>query len=78
MGSPLYVAPEIIFDNYDYRCDIWSAGVIMFILLTGKPPFQDLVNKKGIFDRILSGRYDSETLHKSNASLAAIDLIEKI
>ena len=78
VGSPLYVAPEIIFDNYDYRCDIWSAGVIMFILLTGKPPFQDLVNKKGIFDRILSGRYDSETLHKSNASLAAIDLIEKI
>jgi serine/threonine protein kinase len=38
-GSPLYMAPEVIKRNYDYRCDIWSVGVIFFILLTGQPPF---------------------------------------
>ena len=40
LGSPLYMAPEVInSDNYDSKVDIWSLGVIMYILLTGKVPF---------------------------------------
>ncbi|OMJ87090.1 hypothetical protein SteCoe_11238 [Stentor coeruleus] len=38
-GSAYYIAPEVLSNNYNEKCDIWSLGIIMYILLTGRPPY---------------------------------------
>jgi calcium-dependent protein kinase len=46
IGSPFYIAPEVIKGSYGFECDIWSCGIILYILLSGLPPFQGRSNKE--------------------------------
>lgn len=56
VGTSYYIAPEVIKKNYNYKCDIWSCGVIAYILLSGRPPFNDSSDKK-IMEKIEIGKY---------------------
>jgi calcium-dependent protein kinase len=56
-GTPYYIAPEILRKRYDEKCDLWSCGVILYILLTGEPPFNGN-NDKEILKSVEIGIYD--------------------
>ncbi|XP_038620203.1 serine/threonine-protein kinase 33 [Tachyglossus aculeatus] len=54
-GTPIYMAPEVInAHDYSQQCDIWSIGVIMYILLSGEPPFMAHSEEK-LFEAIKKG-----------------------
>ena len=57
VGSSYYIAPEVLKKHYDEKCDIWSCGVIMYILLSGRPPFPGDSDKE-IMDKVALGKYD--------------------
>lgn len=57
-GTPGYVAPEVLAaTGYDKEVDMWSVGVITYILLCGFPPFYG-DSMPVLFEQILQGRYD--------------------
>ncbi|KAI8487081.1 Serine/threonine-protein kinase 33 [Branchiostoma belcheri] len=57
-GTPIYMAPEVL-NNHDYsqQCDVWSIGVIMYMLLAGHPPFFAKEEEK-LYDLIKKGELD--------------------
>eukprot|EP01120_Amphizonella_sp_Union-15-10_P014563 TRINITY_DN709_c0_g1_i1.p1 TRINITY_DN709_c0_g1~~TRINITY_DN709_c0_g1_i1.p1 ORF type:complete len:384 (+),score=83.20 TRINITY_DN709_c0_g1_i1:103-1254(+) len=82
-GTPGYVAPEILDPSmtgsggYDKEVDMWSAGVVMYILLCGYPPFYNEVEQQ-LFEIILSGKYEFHSPYWDNISDTAKDLIKHL
>ncbi|EDV92274.1 GH24824 [Drosophila grimshawi] len=78
--TPYYVAPEVLGpQKYDKSCDIWSLGVVMYIIMCGFPPFYSINGlsiSPGMKKRIRSGQYDFPDPEWTNVSQAAKDLIK--
>lgn len=55
-GTAYYIAPEVLNGEYDQKCDIWSIGVVLYILMCGRPPFKGKSNPE-IIKSILKGEY---------------------
>ncbi|KAM7262743.1 hypothetical protein ACFE04_000426 [Oxalis oulophora] len=76
-GSPYYVAPEVLRKHYGQECDVWSAGVIIYILLSGVPPFWD-ETEQGIFEQVLKGDLDFVSEPWPSISDGAKDLVRRM
>ena len=76
VGTPYYMSPEMIHGNFVYESDMWSIGVILFVMVTGKQPFRTR-DKEGVFEKILNAKYDKKSLEKSKCSNELKDLIKK-
>ena len=77
VGTIYYVAPEVIKKKYNEKCDIWSCGVIMYVLLTKKPPFNGDMAEE-IIASIEKGEYDLKSPPFDKISKSALDLIQKL
>ncbi|KFK42039.1 hypothetical protein AALP_AA2G204000 [Arabis alpina] len=77
VGSAYYVAPEVLHKNYGKEIDVWSAGVMLYILLSGVPPYWG-ETEKTIFASILEGKLDLESYPWPTISESAKDLIRKM
>lgn len=77
VGTVYYVAPEILMGNYTSTCDIWSLGVIMYVLLSGKAPFNGRADKD-ILNSVVKGKFGFPSLLWDSISQEAKDLVKKM
>ncbi|KAL7522088.1 hypothetical protein ACHAWX_006773 [Stephanocyclus meneghinianus] len=56
VGTPYYIAPDVLQKSYDKSCDLWSIGVIAYILFAGYPPFNGTSNKE-VYNAVRNGMY---------------------
>jgi calcium-dependent protein kinase len=74
IGTSYYIAPEVLERNYNEACDLWSVGTILYLMLTGVPPFNG-VDDDEIIEKVRTGKFSSETLIDAGVSDEALSII---
>ncbi|CEM37936.1 unnamed protein product [Vitrella brassicaformis CCMP3155] len=77
LGTPYYVAPEVLKKKYDEKCDVWSCGVILYILLVGYPPFGGHSDDE-ILSKVAKGQVSMSAPEWRAISKEAKELIKKL
>lgn len=80
VGSPYYMAPEIIKGQYSCKTDMWSVGVILHLMLTGSFPFKGDKEggEKDLFYQILNSPFDPKKIDAAPFSEESKDLVKKL
>lgn len=76
-GSSYYLAPEVLKSSYNEKCDIWSVGIIMYILLTGSPPYKGR-DSKSIILEVKNSPFELTEEKVFGLSHDSIDLLQKL
>ena len=76
-GTSYYISPEVLHGSYNEKCDVWSCGVILYILLSGMPPFNGDTDEE-IFSAINFGTYEMDIPEFRSVSLYAKQFIRKL
>ena len=77
VGTAYYVSPEILAGQYNEKCDVWSAGVILYVLLSGEPPFNG-PSDGVIYSKIKQLKFNFPEKKWKNISNEAKDLLSKM
>jgi len=77
IGTPLYIAPEVLLKSYTEKCDVWSCGVILYILLSGSPPFTGS-NEDELYRKIHRGMYSLSGPKWDSISKSVKELIKNM
>lgn len=75
LGTPYYIAPEVLKGEYDEKCDVWSVGALTYIMLSGEPAFNGTSNNE-IFNKIINEELQFPKEKWSQISKDAIDFIK--
>lgn len=76
-GTPYYIAPEVLRKQYDAKCDLWSCGVILYILLAGYPPFNG-PNNRAIMQKVAVGEFAFPKEEWGGISYGAKELVTRL
>ena len=76
-GTPYYVAPEVLHKHYNKAADVWSAGVILYILLSGFPPFGGKSDSR-ILQKVQQGSYSFAKAEWEEVSETAKQMITRM
>jgi len=76
-GTAYYVAPDVLSGAYDEKCDVWSAGVICFVLVCGYPPFSGEADQQ-ILKRVKRGFFEFKSPEWDDVSHTAKNLITQM
>lgn len=78
VGATRFIAPEILSENgYDFKCDIWASGVLMYLTLFGRFPFEG-DNNQQIFEKIKKEQLNIPKNESSRFTPECIDFLQKI
>ena len=76
-GTPYYIAPEVLQESYNEKCDVWSIGVILYLLLVGQAPF-DGEDDGAICQKIVSEEVNYNIKRIKELSSESVDLMKKL